>query len=202
MGARSTASCEDSSNATQGTPATNSTSAQQHLRNQSTGTGSIASTLNSVGTGHSFGKYAVSNGVTSNGGATDGLRPHTETGSREVGSPKRTSFIPKTARVEPVREKRKPRMSDSDNDASRSPREAYDVQGTQPGVRHATVDGTADGEETELARKLREGGIVDLRNTTDTDGDMTWAPGMLFSLSTPLSCSWSLQSPFYMSYRH
>lgn len=54
---------------------------------------------------------------------------------------------------------------------------------SRPGVHYATVDGAADGEETALARKLREDGVVDLRNTIDTDGDVTWAPGTRFVLS-------------------
>jgi hypothetical protein len=66
-----------------------------------------------------------------------------------------------------------------DTDASRAQQDTYEVQETQSGVHYATVDGTADGEETELARQLRKDGVVDLRNTMDTDGEITWAPGML-----------------------
>ncbi|KAJ4340973.1 hypothetical protein N0V95_007342 [Ascochyta clinopodiicola] len=62
---------------------------------------------------------------------------------------------------------------------------AYGVQGTESGVGHATVDGTANGEETSLARKLREDGVVDLRNTTHTDGDITWAPAVTHEVIKP-----------------
>jgi hypothetical protein len=106
-----------------------------------------------------------------------GIRPHRETGPYKRDASKRLSFPPKAARAELDWERRKPCIPDSDNDASRSAQELYEVEGAQSGVRHATIDGTADGEETELARKLREDGVVDLRNTVDTDGDITWAPG-------------------------
>ena len=132
-------------------------------------------------TGGSVGKYSIGQGVTTEGGLVDGIRPHTETGSHKRDASKRSSFPPKSARMEPGWERRKPRVSDSDNDAPHPSRETYEVQGAQSGVRHATMDGTADGEETLLARKLREDGVVDLRNTVETDGDVTWAPGMFLS---------------------
>jgi hypothetical protein len=47
------------------------------------------------------------------------------------------------------------------------------------------MDGTAYGEETALARKLREDGIADLRNTVDTDGDITWAPAVTHEVIKP-----------------
>jgi hypothetical protein len=70
---------------------------------------------------------------------------------------------------------------------SRTPQEAYEV--SHSGVGHATINGMPDGEETALARQLREDGIVDLRNTVDTDGDITWAPGTyLLLLSRTMTC--------------
>jgi len=54
---------------------------------------------------------------------------------------------------------------------------SYKLQQEQSGVRHATIDGTAHGEETALARELRESGVADLRNTVDTEGEVKWAPG-------------------------
>lgn len=163
-------------------PVSNLPSAQVHSRKQSVGARSIASTLSSVPTGGSVGKYALGDNVTTTGGLIDGIRPHTES-THEKGPWKRSSFSPKAARVEPGWERRKPRTSDSDNDASRAPRESYEVEGSHSGVRHATMDGTAGGEETALARKLREDGVADLRNTVDTDGDITWTPGMCLSLA-------------------
>jgi hypothetical protein len=53
----------------------------------------------------------------------------------------------------------------------------HKLQHEQSGVRHATIDGTAHGEETALARELRESGVADLRNTVDTEGVVKWAPG-------------------------
>ncbi|KAF2996622.1 hypothetical protein E8E13_002019 [Curvularia kusanoi] len=52
-------------------------------------------------------------------------------------------------------------------------------------VQHATIDGTAHGEESALARKLRESGVADLRNTVDTDGDVTWAPAVTHEVVKP-----------------
>ena len=57
---------------------------------------------------------------------------------------------------------------------------SHKLQQEQHGVQHATIDGTAHGEETALARELRESGIADLRNTVDTEGEVTWAPGTYF----------------------
>lgn len=113
----------------------------------------------SVGVG-SVERHPVGQAVTTDNGPIVGIRQHTE-----------------TAHVKPRRHREEPHFSDGDHDASRSPHGTYEVQGSQSGVRHATVDGTAGGEETTLARKLREDGVVDLRSTVDTDGDITWAPG-------------------------
>lgn len=55
----------------------------------------------------------------------------------------------------------------------------------QSGVRHATIDGTAHGEETALAKKLRESGVVDLRNTVDTEGEVKWAPAVTHEVVKP-----------------
>ncbi|KAF1364967.1 hypothetical protein EJ07DRAFT_96688 [Lizonia empirigonia] len=95
----------------------------------------------------------------------------------EKGSSGRSSFPPETTT--------KLRMPDSENNAFQSPQGAQNIQTAQSGVRHATMDGTANGEETELATKLREDGIVDLRNTTDTDGDITWAPAITHEVVKP-----------------
>lgn len=170
------------SNTGSAAPVSNLPSAQVHSRKQSVGVRSVAPTLSSVPTGGSVEKYALGDNVTTTGGLIDGIRPHTESVPHEKGPWKRSSVSPKAARVEPGWERRKPRTSDSDNDASRAPRESYEVEGSHSGVRHATMDGTAGGEETALARKLREDGVADLRNTVDTDGDITWTPGMCLSL--------------------
>jgi len=53
------------------------------------------------------------------------------------------------------------------------------------GVRHATIDGTTHGEETALARELRESGVADLRNTVDTDGAIKWAPAVTHEVIKP-----------------
>ena len=147
------------------------------MHEQSDGAGSVGSALSSVPTGASVAKHSVGGNVNANGGLVDGTRLHTETSPREKGSWKGSTSPPKTARVEPGWEKWKLRISGSDNDASRSPQSTHKAQGSQSDARHATMDGTADGEETTLAKKLREDGVVDLRNTVDTDGDITWAPG-------------------------
>ncbi|XPS74857.1 hypothetical protein M3J07_006950 [Ascochyta lentis] len=153
------------------TPAPNPISGQQHSYEQSTGTGPV-------------GNYAVGNSKTPNEGLVDGVRTHTVTSPRENGSSKRSSFPSNTARVETGREKRKSRLSDSENNTLRS-QETYAVQGAQSGVRHATVDGTANGKETDLARQLRKDGVVDLRNTIDTDGDIKWAPAVTHEVIKP-----------------
>ncbi|KZM21700.1 uncharacterized protein EKO05_0001680 [Ascochyta rabiei] len=154
------------------TPASNPTSGKQHSRNHSTDTGSA-------------GKYIAKGGTTGNEGLVDGIRTYTTTSQHENGSQKRSSFSPKTARIETGRETRKSRPSDSDNSTPGLQKETNGVQGTQSGVRHATVDGTANGEETKLARQLRQDGVADLRNTTDTDGDIVWAPAVTHEVIKP-----------------
>lgn len=134
-----------------------------------------------------MGNYTVGSGVPTNGGVFDGIRPHAKTGSRDVGLSNQTDFPLKTAREESVREMSKP----------------HEAQGTQSsGIRHATINGKADGEETDLARKLREDGVVDLRNTTDTDGEIQWAPGMWSSSLYSLEFYSELRKPTHTSHRH
>ncbi|KAF1930990.1 uncharacterized protein M421DRAFT_418480 [Didymella exigua CBS 183.55] len=160
-------------------PVSNLPSAQVHSRKQS------GATLSSVSTGGYAGKHTLGDNITANGGLIDGIRPHAESSAYEKGFAKKSSFPPKAARAEPGCEKRKPNMSDSDNDTSRAPQETYEVAGSHSGVHHIIMDGTADSEETALARKLREDGVVDLRDTIDTDGDITWAPAVTHEVIKP-----------------
>lgn len=92
-------------------------------------------------------------------------------------------------------------MPDSEKNAFQLPQGAQNIQTAQSGVRHSTMDGTAHGEEIELATKLREDGIVDLRNTTDTDGDITWAPGTLLYLPTVSGCNTNFRNPLPTPHR-
>lgn len=156
------------------TPASNPTPGS--LREQSINGGSIGSNLSPVSTGGPAGTYVVSNGTTANRNLVDGIRLHTS--PREKGSLKRSSSSPKTAGVETEHEIRKPQLSKSDDNESLFTQKTFQVKGTGSGVHYATTDGTAEGKEIDLARQLREEGVVDLRNTVDTDGDITWAPGM------------------------
>lgn len=93
---------------------------------------------------------------------------------------KRSSIPPGTSQVESGLVRGEPRRSDNARDVSGSQPVNHHVRIEQSGMRHATIDGTAYGVETALARKLRESGVADLRNTIDTDGDITWAPGASF----------------------
>jgi hypothetical protein len=114
--------------------------------------------------------------VMTNRGLVDGVRPQTESSAQEQGLAKRSS-LPLKAGAQPELELKTLNTLSSDNESS-------------SGIRHATMDGTAYGEETALARKLREDGIADLRNTVDTDGDITWAPGTyLVSIFVTSKCT-------------
>jgi len=62
---------------------------------------------------------------------------------------------------------------------------SHKLQQEQSGVRHATIDGTAHGEETALAKELRESGVADLRNTVDTEGVVKWAPAVTHEIIKP-----------------
>ncbi|KAH6615136.1 hypothetical protein C7974DRAFT_59915 [Boeremia exigua] len=163
--------------------ASNLASGPQHSRKTSLGAGSVGSALSPV---QSTGvrQYPVGQDITRGDGVHDGVRPHTET-TYDTSSRKRLSFPRTTAQVNPEMEIRKLRISDSDNSAVQSRRDTYEVRDSQSGVRHATVDGTEDGEETALARKLREDGVADLRNTVDTDGNITWAPAVTHEVIKP-----------------
>lgn len=163
-----------------GTPALNPAPGPLHLRKQSTSGCSVGSNLSPVSTGNLVGKHTVSNGITDNKNFVDDLRPHTETSSHEKNSCERSSSSPKTASVETEQEMRMSRLLESDNNAYRLPEGRYQVKVGGFGVHHTFMDGTAEGKQTDLARQLREDGVVDLRNTTDTDGDITWAPGTFF----------------------
>lgn len=78
----------------------------------------------------------------------------------------RSSFCPGATKVN-----ERPRVSDIHRAVSDA------VQEPQSGFLPATIDGTSGGHETALAKQLREGGVADLRETVDTDGDIKWAPG-------------------------
>ena len=144
------------------TPISTLPSAQVHSRKQSAGNQPSAATL---GSGLTGGSVRNGDNVTTNRGLVDGVRPQTDLGAREQGLAKRSSFPPK-AGAQPELERKKLNTLSSDNE---SPSE----------VRHATMDGTAHGKETALARKLRDDGVADLRNTVDTDGDITWALSLI-----------------------
>jgi hypothetical protein len=47
----------------------------------------------------------------------------------------------------------------------------------------ATKGGHSSAEDEEFQKQLRLDGVVDLTDTVDTDGDITWAPGMPISIS-------------------
>ena len=102
--------------------------------------------------------------VTTSRGLVDGVHPQKDLGAQGQGLANRSSFPPKAGAQPDLVERKKLNTLSSDME---SPSEA----------RHATMDGTAHSEETALARKLREDGVADLRNTIDTDGAITWAPG-------------------------
>lgn len=157
-------------------PSSNSASGQQYLRKPSSGAGSARGTSGTVQTDGSVGKYSIGHEISRNGGSHDVVRSPTETTTHGGSSHKRFSFPPGATGVSPGIE-RKPLTTGSDKDASQFTKHTHNAQGSPSGMRHATVDGTAGGEETALAKRLREDGVADLRNTLDTDGKITWAPG-------------------------
>jgi hypothetical protein len=53
-------------------------------------------------------------------------------------------------------------------------REEHAIEGGPVKFQPATKDGH---DESQLHKQLRLDGVVDLTNTVDTDGDITWAPG-------------------------
>jgi hypothetical protein len=156
--------------------AVNKKNGQQNSHRKSMIGESNGSALSSVGTGGPVGSFAESKDTATNVGLSDSTRlDTTNTAVYEKDSRQNYSLPLRAARAEVGREKNESRILDGGSGKSPG---AYEAQETQHAVRHATVDGTAAGEETLLARQLREDGIVDLRNTIDTDGDITWAPGM------------------------
>lgn len=157
-------------------PSSNPPSVQQHLRKQSSGAGSVRAASTPVHNAGSFGKYSIAQDIARNGERHDGAHSNPGTSTHEGSSRKRLSLPPGSVRADPGIE-RKPLVLRSDKVTSHSTQGAHDDQGSHSSIRHATVDGKRNGEETALARKLREDGIADLRNTVDTDGDVTWAPG-------------------------
>lgn len=159
-------------------------SAEVHSRKQSAGIQPSAATPSSGLTG---GPVRNGDNVTTSRDLVDGVRPQTELGAQGQGLAEKSDFPPK-AGVKPELVRKKLNTSGSDKE---SPSE----------VLHATVDGTAQGEETALARRLRENGVADLRNTIDTDGDITWAPGTyFFFLSFDLDMYLLLQSCYARSH--
>ncbi|KAL1654561.1 hypothetical protein SLS61_002750 [Didymella pomorum] len=143
-------------------------SAEVHSRKQSAGIQPSAATPSSGLTG---GPVRNGDNVTTSRDLVDGVRPQTELGAQGQGLAEKSDFPPK-AGVKPELVRKKLNTSGSDKE---SPSE----------VLHATVDGTAQGEETALARRLRENGVADLRNTIDTDGDITWAPAVTHEVIKP-----------------
>lgn len=136
--------------------------AEVHSRKLSAVTPPSGATL---GSGLTDGLVRTNDNITTNRGLVDNVRPQSETAAQEQGLAKTSSLPPKAGHAQPVSERRKLDTLNSENKS-------------HSGVLHATMDGTAHGKETALARKLREDGVADLRNTVDTDGDITWAPCM------------------------
>ena len=144
--------------------------AQVHSRKQSVDTPPSGVRLSSDLT-----SGPVRNGdkFTTDRGLTDGVRLQTGLTAQGQGF-EQSSSIPPKAGIQPELEHEKPNtLSSIDNSYS--------------GVRHATTDGSALGEETALAKKLREDGVADFRNTVDTDGNITWAAGTYPNLTFALS---------------
>ena len=65
-----------------------------------------------------------------------------------------------------------------DQKAPQLPLEEAGMEGGPVKFQSATKDGH---EESEFHKQLRMDGVVDLTDTVDTDGDITWAPGMCIS---------------------
>jgi len=169
-------------------PSSNSPSVRQHSHKQFSGAGSVRATSNPVQNACSFGKYSIAHDIARNGERHEGAHSNPGTSTHEGSLRNISSFPPGSVRADTGIE-RKPLVSRSDKATSRSTQGARDDQGSHSSIRYATVDGRRNGEETALARKLREEGVADLRNTVDTDGDVTWAPGKRFVLGLPACCT-------------
>ncbi|KAF3043507.1 hypothetical protein E8E12_009902 [Didymella heteroderae] len=157
-------------------------SAQVHSRKQFAGNQSSRARLSPGLSGSHVGN---GDNVTTNGSLIDGEHLQTKSSTPEQGLAKRSSFALKAACAQPELEPQKFSTLNGDNEESKVPQETHGAVKSHFGVRHATMDGTAHGEETVLARKLREDGVADLRNTVDTDGDIKWAPAVTHEVIKP-----------------
>jgi hypothetical protein len=155
-------------------------------RKYSTGVGS---TLNSATSTNSKGKYSLGGNSTTRGGLVDRTPPHAETSAHERNQWKKSGLPTRDTQDEAQLEfgRRRPRgSSNSDNDTPRppphNPRLHKNQNGGGVGGRIPISDGNDD-IKREIDQLLE--GVVDLRNTVDTDQDVRFAPGMFLNSVSP-----------------
>ncbi|KAF2034975.1 hypothetical protein EK21DRAFT_97173 [Setomelanomma holmii] len=124
-------------------------------------------------------------GAASNGSAISTVGS-TATGPHEKNQRKQAGF-PSRAAQEESRvgwNRRRPRGSESDDDAPRSPPEDMTIRqilSTAPEGTHAQDMAVGIDGQRDIERQIEQmlDGVVDLNNTVDEDKEVTWAPGML-----------------------
>lgn len=119
------------------------------------------------------------------GGLVDGILPHTNASDHPKSPSQRADWPARSARDEAGMgwSRRKPHASDSEEDGVPQPLAPLKIHQQQsPASKHKPVDlkpAAMDGQQgSEAHRQLRLDGVVDLRNTVDTDADVHWAPRM------------------------
>jgi len=151
-------------------------------RNGSVGNGSFSSKP-STNLSHGTGKYSLGGTTTTKGGLIDSILPHAEGSAHETNHWKSTDQPKRSPRKESRVgwSRRKPRGSESEEDAPRTPPDDLRHDGSLP-MRPKTKpngDLTSAGGQHKIQREIEQlfDGVVDLRDTVDEDKDVTWAPG-------------------------
>ncbi|KAJ8109039.1 hypothetical protein OPT61_g7745 [Boeremia exigua] len=158
---------------------------RRHSHRVSIDTDSVGSAMSSVQTGGSVGRYSTGQEIARNGHLDRDVSMHAETRVQKPDLQKRLSSRSDHLQNDMEMDTGKPQLANTDHSSSQLSQETYEVRSPQSYSVHATIDRTAYGEETMLAKKLREDGVVDLRNTVDTDGDITWAPAVTHEVIKP-----------------
>lgn len=153
---------------------------------------SYGSTVGTVSSDASAGKHIVSNDVMTKGGLIDSIMPRTEASNHDKSNYTRSDRPIRSTRDEGSMgwSRRKPHASDSDDNEPPQPPAPLKIHHQMPSnSQHKPVNFQAavmDGlQESEAQRQLRLDGVVDLRNTVDTDADVHWAPAVKHRILKP-----------------